>query len=382
MAETKIITGNQAAAHAVRLARTQVVSAYPITPQTTVMEALAKMWSDGEFGGEYVNVESENSALAYCVGAAYAGARAFTASSSHGLAYMHELLHWAAGARLPLVMTVANRTLGAPWCIETDQTDSLSQRDTGWIQLYCSSAQEILDSVLLGFRLAEEVRLPVMVCYDGFYLSHTYEAVDIPAQDLVDRFLPLPASRPAIDMDAPRNWHTICSSEVMAPLLRQRFAEMWKVPGKFAELEESFSRVLGRRYGAVEFRGAESAGTIFVTAGAMAQTVKSFLAGHAEGLARIKLFRPFPAEEFWAGLCERPVERLIVLDRNVGMGVGGIFAHEVRSALYGRPCRLPVYEVNLAGGLDLTPEMLEKVLEKVDHMSDTDQQIIWAVDLA
>lgn len=379
--ERKIITGNQAAAHAVRLARTQVVSAYPITPQTTVMETLAKMWSDGEFGGEYVNVESENSALAYCVGAAYAGARAFTASSSHGLAYMHELLHWASGARLPLVMTVANRTIGAPWCIESDQTDSLSQRDTGWIQFYCSSAQEILDTVLLSFRLAEEVRLPVMVCYDGFYLSHTYEAVSIPSEEQVDRFLPPPAVKPAMDPDDPKNWHTICNADVMAPLLKTRFEETGKVPEKLAVLEEHFARVFGRRYGAVEFSGAKEAKTLFVTAGAMAQTVKSFLAERGEALARIKLFRPFPAESFWAGLCGRSVERLIVLDRNVGMGAGGIFAQEVRSALYGQPCRLPVYEVNLAGGQDLTPEMLEKVLEKVDGMSDRGQQILWAVNL-
>jgi pyruvate/2-oxoacid:ferredoxin oxidoreductase alpha subunit len=376
----KIITGNQAVAHAVKLARTQVVSAYPITPQTTVVETLAEMWSKGEYSGEYVSVESEYSAISYCVGAAYAGARAFTATSSHGLAYMHELLHWAAGARLPLVLANANRALGAPWCIESDQLDSLSQRDTGWIQFYCSSVQEILDTVIFAFRLAEEMRLPVMVNYDGFYLSHTYEAAVIPDQSQVDRFLPAPALKPAFDLDSPENRHGLVASESMARLINIRYQATEMAGEKQYELEKEFAKALGRSYGAVEYFGPDMAGTLLLTAGGMSQTIKSFLSnpGREEALLRVKQFRPFPVQKIRDILSRPHVEKVVVADRNVSMGIGGIFAQEVRAALYGLPHMPRIIELNLAGGLDLTPAILEKALAACDAGS---QKIIWAVEL-
>ncbi|MBS4023737.1 MAG: pyruvate ferredoxin oxidoreductase [Dethiobacter sp.] len=378
----KIITGNQAVAYAVKLARTQVISAFPITPQTTVVETLAEMWAQGEYTGEFVSVESENSALAYCIGAAYAGARAFTATSSHGLAYMHELLHWASGARLPLVMANANRALGAPWCIESDQIDSLAQRDTGWIQFYCSSVQEILDTVIFAFRLAEEVRLPVMVCYDGFYLSHTYEAAAIPEQPQVDSFLPAPARKPAFDIDNPENRHGLVSAEAMARLLNVRYRATEMAGEKYELLDQEFYRAFGRSYEAVEYFGPKQAGTLFLTAGGMAQTIKSFLTvpGREEALLRVKQFRPFPSAGVRDILSCSHVERVIVADRNVCMGVGGIFAQEVRAALYGLPHPPQVIELNLAGGVDLTPEMLEKALAAAPGYA-ADEKIMWAVEL-
>lgn len=377
--DQKIITGNQAVAHAVRLSRTQVVSAYPITPQTTVMETLAEMWASGEYQGEYVTVESENSALAYCVGAAYAGARTFTATSAHGLAYMHEMIHWAAGARLPLVMTNANRALGAPWCIESDQIDSLSQRDTGWLQFYCANVQEILDTVIVAFRLAAEACVPVMVSYDGFYLSHTYEAVTIPSQEQVDRFLPPAPVRPAFSLDEPQNRHGIVNSEVMSRLINDRFAAAAAAGRRYAVLNKEYAKITGRSYPAVEMYGPDKAGTVFVTAGGMAQTVKSFIAApkRSESLVKIKQFRPFPAEDVRDALALPHIERIIVIDRNASMGVGGIFAQEVRAALYGAPSAPEMVELNLSGGLDLTPTVLEKAL----HAVSAGEKMIWAVNL-
>lgn len=376
---TKIITGNQAVAHAVRLCRTQVVSAYPITPQTTVMETLAEMWATGEYRGEYVTVESENSALAYCIGAAYAGARTFTATSAHGLAYMHELIHWAAGARLPIVMTNANRAMGAPWCIEPDQLDSLSQRDTGWLQFYCANVQEILDTVILAFSLAEEVRLPVMVSYDGFYLSHTYEGVTIPAQEVVDRFVPQAPQESAFDIEAPENRHGLVNSEQMARLLQTRFSASDASSMEYNKLNDRYARLTGRSYPVVEYSGLSDANTVFVTAGSMAQTIKSFLgtAQRSEALVRIKQFRPFPAAEVRHFLTQPHIKRIIMVDRNASMGVGGIFAQEVRAALYGAEHTPEMVELNLSGGLDLTPAVLEKSLAAVDR----GEKMIWAVNL-
>jgi pyruvate/2-oxoacid:ferredoxin oxidoreductase alpha subunit len=378
--EQKIITGNDAVAQAVRLSRVQVVSAYPITPQTAVIETLAGMWAAGKYRGEYVSVESENSALAYCVGAAYGGARAFTATSAHGLAYMHELIHWAAGARLPLVMTNANRAMGAPWCIESDQTDSLSQRDTGWAQFYCSNVQEILDTVVIAFRLAEEARVPVMVAYDGFYLSHTYEAVIIPEQETVDRFLPKPSTGPAFDLDSPVNHHGIVNSEVMSGLMNTRFAATAAVGARYAELADEYGKLTGRHYPAVEYSGKEKADTVFVTAGAMAQTIKSFITTPVrdEALLRIKRFRPFPAGEIRHALAQGYIRRVIVVDRNASMGVGGIFAQETRAALYGADYMPEIIELNLSGGLDLTFDVLEKALAA----ASVGEKMIWAVNLS
>jgi len=186
----KVLMGNFAASHGVRLSRAQVISAYPITPQTHVVEELSAMVARGDLNAKFIKVESEHSALACCIAASVMGARAFTATSSHGLLLMHELLHWAAGGRLPIVMVAVNRAIAPGWNIWNEQTDTLSQRDTGWIQLYCASNQEILDTVIQAFKLAELVKIPVMVIYDAFILSHTYEPVDIPDQKVVDKFLP------------------------------------------------------------------------------------------------------------------------------------------------------------------------------------------------
>ena len=188
----KVLSGSYAQSYAALLARVQVVAAYPITPQTSIVEKIAEFVSSGELPAQFVKVESEHSALQVCISASALGARTYTATSSQGLLLMHELVHWASGMRTPIVMGVVNRAVGPPWNIGADHTDTMSQRDTGWIQFYAESNQEVLDTVLQAFRLAEhpDVRIPAMIAEDAFYLSHTLEPVDVPDQATVDRFLP------------------------------------------------------------------------------------------------------------------------------------------------------------------------------------------------
>ncbi len=382
-----LLSGNQAAARAVKLARVQVVSAYPITPQTSLIESLAQMWADGKLDADFVVVESEYSALSYLIGAATAGARSFTASASHGLAYMHELLHWVSGARLPLVLVNVNRTIGAPWCLEPDQGDSLSQRDTGWIQLYCTSVQDILDTVLVAFYLAERTRVPCMVSYDGFALSHTYETVDVPGQETVDGFLPPPLLAPVLPAVEGANLQNVVTSQVMNALGRSLHRAMKAVPLLIKELENDFQNRFGRPFTVLEAEGLDHANTVIITSGAVAQTVKSVLPAlsrkHGQtGLIRLRLFRPFPGAELVQLLENTPVEQIIVLDRNLSPGVGGIFAQEIRSALQQCGYRGTVREFNLAGGIDLTPEMLHRGLAHMaQEPTSVQEEPLWGGDL-
>ncbi|MCK7467174.1 MAG: hypothetical protein MZU91_02825 [Desulfosudis oleivorans] len=197
-----------------KLSRAQVIAAYPITPQTPLTEKLSEFIESGEMDAQYVPVESEHSALAVCIAASSTGARAFTATSANGLLYMHEQIHWAAGARLPLVMCVVNRGVGAPWTIWNDHQDSISQRDTGWIQIYVNDHQQIIDGVIKAFMLAEEVMIPVMLCYDGYLLSHTYMPFEVPGQEQVDAFLPPYKPAYALDPANPANLNTVTLPDV------------------------------------------------------------------------------------------------------------------------------------------------------------------------
>ncbi len=370
---------------AVKLSRAQVVCAYPITPQTSLVENIAEMWATGNFPGEYISVESEYSALSYIIGAAYAGARTFTATSSQGLAYMHELLHWASGARLPIVLVNVNRALGAPWSLEPDQGDSLSQRDTGWIQLYCCHVQEIFDTVLLAFRLAEEARIPCMVVYDGFSLSHTYEVVNLPGQEEADRLLSPPPGQAQFHPSRPETIQAVTDYRYMARVVQAGHRAMMQVPGALQEINQAFAQIFGRTYALAEETDLENAETVFVAAGAIAQTVQSFLplvgGGERCGLLRLKLFKPLPEREIISALCRKNVKRLIVIDRNLSMGIGGVFAQELRALLQGTSFRGKIFELNLAGGIDLTLELMGKAMGKVAGWKDDGEKIIWGVDL-
>jgi pyruvate/2-oxoacid:ferredoxin oxidoreductase alpha subunit len=361
----QVLEGSQAVAEAVRLSRTRVISAYPITPQTHIVEDLAKYCADGSLDARFLCVESEHSAMASVIGASAGGVRVFTATSSHGLAYMHEMLHWASGARLPIVMTEVNRALGPGWNLWLDQTDSLSQRDTGWVQLYCEDGQEALDTTLQAFLLAEIVNLPVMVVLDAFFLSHTYEPVDVPEQAAVDAFLPPFEPKFRLDPAHPRGFHGLAGPGIYMEMRESIQNAMARVPEVYARIQDDFAARFGRSYGPLEPYRCEDAEVVLVMAGTTAGTCRQLVQdlrarGERIGLLRLKMFRPFPAAELARALAGVP--KVAVVDRNNSAGSGGIFATELKAAFCNLPERPRVYSyVAGIGGRDVTPDTLEGI---------------------
>jgi pyruvate/2-oxoacid:ferredoxin oxidoreductase alpha subunit len=376
----ELISGSQAAAIAVQRSGVDLVAAYPITPQTAIVETLANFEGRGELDGEFVTVESEYAALAYCNGAAAAGARVFTATASHGLAYMHEMIHWCSGARFPIVMVNVNRAIGAPWCLDPDQGDSLSQRDTGWMQIYCSNAQEVLDTVMQAFVLSEELLLPCMVVFDGFYLSHTYEAVDVPDKETARSFTGKPKFQAQVKPGSTGNLHGMTTGDNQLLLVRKRHEDMLKAPALFEEINSRFENIFGRSYKAVDSVIPPGAKTVIIAAGATAETVRWSLPQLKKtGLIQLRMFRPFPSDQLCALLAEHEIEKIVVVDRNCSTGMGGIFAQELKSALYGMPDRPAVHDMVLAGGVDLTTPMLINMLDSSPPESLVGQK--WGVEL-
>ncbi len=383
----KVITGNYAVSYGAALARAQVIAAYPITPQTQIVELLADFCAEGALDAKFIKVESEHSAMAACIGASAVGARAFTATSAQGLALMHEMLHWAAGARLPIVMANVNRAMGPPWSIWTDQNDSLSQRDTGWMQYYCESNQEALDTVIQAYKVAEKVLLPAMLVLDAFFLSHTSEPVDIPEQGLVDRYLPPYKPEYKLDLADPRAFGGITMPSEYFELRYkiQRAMEEALEVAKAADLE--FERLFGRGYGLVEPYKLEGAELALVTSGTVTSTARLVIdrlraKGGRVGLLKVRLFRPFPVEEVRAIL--QGIPKIAVIDRNISFGHGGIFAQELKSALYnwnqGRGFHPPIFGfVAGLGGRDITPELIEEIIEyaQAHDRPKPEEEIIW-----
>jgi len=377
----KVLEGSHAVSEAVRLARVQVIAAYPITPQTHIVEALSEYCSNGTLDAKFINVESEHSAMAATIAAASGGVRAFTASSSHGLAYMHELLHWASAARLPIVMAEVNRALGPGWNIWTDQTDSLAQRDTGWIQLYCEDGQEVFDTTLQAFRLTETLNLPVMVIMDAFYLSRTFEPIDIPHQQQVDRFLPPPSPRFKMDTANPRALNQLVTPAAYMEMRYNTQLAMEKAQECMAQIEEEFSVIFDRTYGPVEAIQCCDADIIMVTTGTVTGTSRQVLThlrsrGEKVGLLKIKVFRPFPADLICRHL--GAAKKIAIIDRNISFGVGGIFAQEIRAAL----CQLDTHPrvfgyVAGLGGRDITPDTLIEIYNETKNKSTPRQESVW-----
>jgi len=379
----KVMIGNHAVSWGVKLARCEVVSAYPITPQTQIVEELSEMCADGSLDARFIKVESEHSAMAACIGASATGARTFTATSSQGLALMHELLHWASGGRHPIVMADVNRALGPGWNIWTDQSDSLSQRDTGWIQLYCETNQEVLDTTLQAFRLAEMVDLPVMLVLDAFYLSHTSEPVDIPDQALVDEFLPKRVARERLDVENPHAFNALVRPDAYMEMRWSQNEAMREARYAFEEVEIEWQRLTGRRWGAVEGYRSADADLLLVTSGTITSTARHViderrLAGERVGLLKMKMFRPFPTATVRRHLgCAR---RVAVLDRNVSPGHGGIFAEEIRSALFDVPPddRPLVFGYVLGlGGRDVTPATIDEIIDSTWTAERPDREDLW-----
>ena len=376
----QIVDGNRAAALGAKLCRIQVIAAYPITPQTPVTEALSEFVARGELNALYIAVESEHSALTVCASASMVGARTFTATSSHGLAYMHEILHWTAGARLPLVLACVNRALGAPWNILNDQQDSISQRDTGWIQLYARNNQEILDTLIQAYKIAESVYVPVMVCYDGFVLSHTDMPVDIPSQELVDRFLPPYKPHTVLDPAKPKNYNLVTLANPRANAegvlchgymeLRYLLQEALQNSREtIVKAGEEFGKVFGRSYASLVWENRlDDADIVIVAMGSLA--MEAIVAadmlrkeGIKAGVLGLRVFRPFPKLEVVRAL--RKSRLVVVFDKNISYGSEGATCSESKAALYGSGVKAVVrnFIVGL-GGRDVKVEELVNAVKK------------------
>jgi len=377
----KVITGNQAVAYGVILSRVDVISAYPITPQTTIVEELSELIASGRLNTRFLKVESEHSAMAALIGASTGGVRCFTATSSHGLAYMHEMLHWASGARLPIVLVNVNRAIGPPWNIWSDQSDSLSQRDTGWIQLYCENNQEVLDTILQAYRIAESVKLPVMVVLDAYVLSHTSEAVEIPTMEEVDQFIPPYLPEYPIDTQEPMSYSMIATPENFLEFRYKVQKAMEQVSEIAKKVEDEFRARFGRGYGAVERYGKEEAEILLMTSGTVTSTSRFVIQKliqkgvNIAGL-KIKRFRPFPTGEICNAI--KGAKKLAIIDRNFSAGVGGIFAQELRAALYSREEKPQVFGfISGLGGRDITPELIEEAIQYTMDHPWPEEEILW-----
>jgi len=377
----KVITGNQAVAYGVILSRVDVISAYPITPQTTIIEELSELIASGRLKTIFLKVESEHSAMAALIGASTGGVRCFTATSSHGLAYMHEMLHWASGARLPIVLVNVNRAIGPPWNIWSDQSDSLSQRDTGWIQLYCENNQEVLDTILQAYRIAESVKLPVMVVLDAYVLSHTSEAVEIPTMEEVDQFLPPYCPEYPIDTQEPMAFSVITTPEYFLEFRYKIQKAMEQVPEVAKKVDDEFRSRFSRGYGAIERYGKKEAEILLMTSGTVTGTSRIVIQkliekGYSVAGIKIKRFRPFPSEEIYEEI--KGAKKLAVIDRNLSAGVGGIFAQELRASLYSRGERPQVFGfISGLGGRDITPELIEEAVLYTWEHPQPEEEILW-----
>lgn len=375
----RVITGNHAVSYGAMLSRVQVISAYPITPQTQVVELLSEFCANGSLNAKFIKVESEHSAMAALIGASSAGARAFTATSSHGLALMHEMLHWAAGARLPIVMANINRAMGPPWSVWTDQNDSLSQRDTGWMQLYCESNQEVLDSVICAYKVAEKVLLPAMLVLDAFVLSHTAEPVEIPHQALIDDYLPPYRPLYKLDVNDPRAFGGLAPPDLYMELRYQMQQAMEQAVSEWECADKEFYELFGRRYGLVEPYRLDDAELIVVTSATVTSTARVVIdelraQGQKVGLLKIRLFRPFPAEGVRRALAG--ARKVAVIDRNISFGAGGIFAQEIKAALHNH-LRVPVFGfIAGLGGRDITPATIREIIHHAQTHSEP-EDLVW-----
>jgi len=378
------MTGNHGVANAVKLCRTPFIAAYPITPQTSIYEKLSEWEASGLLKGIMMRTESEHSAMAACIAASLTGVRTFTATSSQGLALMHEMLHFAAGCRAPVVMANVNRLLAAPWGFWADQLDSLSQRDTGWIQFYCENGQEALDTVIQAYRIAEQVYLPVMISLEAFFVSHFMEVVDLPEQDHVDRFLP-PMDLPhKFDIDKPGFLVPVVSSELYRKYKHMAQGSMDSVKEVAAMVDQEFKNEFGRGYGIVEPVMIEDAEIVLVTAGSITSTTRMVVGdlrkqGHKIGLLKIRLFRPFPVETARDAL--KGKKKIAVIDRNISLGSGGIFCQELRAALIHSPDHPLTYSyIAGVGGTDVTPEVIQKIAFDAISRKDPTDAPIWVME--
>lgn len=378
MSQLKGIEVSIAMAESASLCRIDVVSAYPITPQTHVVEHLSKLVADGVLDAEYIPVESEHSAMSACVGASAVGARTFTATSAQGLALMHEILFIASGLRLPIVMVMANRALSAPLSIWNDHSDAMAERDCGWIQLFVENGQEAVDFIPIAYRVGEnpEVSLPVMIHFDGFVLSHMIEPINMPSQQEIDTFLPPFQPLRILDIKKPITMGPVGIPEIyMEAHMAQESAlrnSLKIMEETFAEFEKNF----GRRYEPIMSQDVDDADIVFVTSGALTESFRNVVKnlrrkGEKVGLISIKLWRPFPFEHFFKATSR--AKCLAVIDRALSFGgPGGPVASEIKAALFGKEGAPQIVEFICGlGGRNLRLEDIEQIYQKAKEARET-----------
>lgn len=367
----KVIEGSHAVAEAVRLCEPDVIAAYPITPQTHIVERLSQMKADGDLDCEYLMVESEHSAMSACIGAQATGVRTYTATASAGLALMHEMLHVASGMRLPIVMSVANRSLSSPLSIWNDWSDSMAARDTGWIQLYVESSQEALDTVMQAYKIAEETLTPVMVCMDGFYLSHTYEPVDIPesAEGFIEKYKPYVT----LDTQKPITQGMMAGPNSYQDFKQQQYEDLENSKDIIKNVNEQFKEKFNRSYGngLIELYNMDKAKHAIVTMGSVSSTIKHVLDENKIediGLIRIKSFRPFPYQDLQKIM--EPLESIGVFEKDVSLGLGGALWSELNCFV-----KKPIADfIGGLGGRDITEKELKQMFELIRQK---DTKIHW-----
>lgn len=362
----KQLEGSQAVAEAVALCRPEVICAYPISPQTHIVEGVGALVKNGTLKDcEFINVESEFAAMSVAIGASAAGARAYTATASQGLLFMAEAVYNASGLGLPIVMTVANRALGAPINIWNDHSDSMSQRDCGWIQLFAETNQEALDLHIQAFRLAEQLSLPVMVCMDGYILTHAFERLDIPEQSQVDAFLPPYEPRQVLDPAEPVSIGAMVGPEAFMEVRYLAHAKQMQALDLIPQIAAEFKQVFGRDSGGLlQTYRSEDAETIVVALGSVLGTIKDTVdemrdTGAKVGVLGIKSFRPFPLAAVRAAL--QHARRVVVIEKSLAVGIGGIVATDVRMAMSGSEVKGYTVIAGL-GGRAITKASLHRTL--------------------
>jgi pyruvate ferredoxin oxidoreductase alpha subunit len=359
-----------AAAEAVKQANVDVISAYPITPQTHIVEHLSELVANGDLDADFFCVESEHSALSVCVGAAATGARTFTCTSSQGLALMSEITYIASGMRLPIVMIISNRTISAPLSIWNDHSDAMSIRDCGWIQFFVENGQEVYDHVFAAYRLAEDksVLFPVIINMDGFILSHVIEPIELIEQGKIDQFLPPYQPVYQLHPDHPVTMGAFALPSIFAEAKKAQEEALRFSMSKIIDTWNAFGEITGRHYHPIETYKTEDADTLLVTMGSCGETAsvavdKMREEGRSVGLVKIRLWRPFPFEAFKKATLH--AKQLVVIDRAISAGACGPVASEVKAALYGEAQRPSVYNF-VAGisGRDVTPSDFIKMVDK------------------
>jgi len=362
-----------AAAEAVKQANVDVISAYPITPQTHIVEHLSEIVANGEMDAEFFCVESEHSALSVCVGAAATGSRTFTCTSSQGLALMSEITYIASGLRLPILMIISNRTLSAPLSIWNDHSDTMSIRDCGWVQYFVENGQEVYDHVFISYRLGEDrnVLFPVIINMDGFVLSHVIEPIELIEQEKIDQFLPPYQPLYRLHPDQPITMGAFALPAIFTETKKAQEVALRASMGKILEVWKAFGDMTGRYYQPVETYRAEDAETLLVTMGSIGETASVAIdkmreEGRSVGLVKIRLWRPFPFEALKQATLH--AKNLVVIDRAISVGgPGGPVASEVKAAIYGEPIRPSIY--NFAAGIsgrDVTPFDFIKMVDKAE----------------